>query len=102
MPGSKITSLTSDQVRAALSRGEDLSDWARVQRKLAADPTAAEQNRRIGELIARRPGRPVSGETKTSISLRVPDSVLARWKATGPGWQTRMVERLADPAAPRA
>ena len=40
-------------------------------------------------------GRPVVGEVKAAISLRLPQSTLARWKATGPGWQTRMVQLLA-------
>ncbi|MGN6788386.1 MAG: BrnA antitoxin family protein [Rhodanobacteraceae bacterium] len=52
---------------------------------------------RIGELIACKRGRPVVGEPKEAISLRMPHSVLERWKATGPGWQTRMVERLSAP-----
>jgi uncharacterized protein (DUF4415 family) len=29
------------------------------------------------------------------ISLRLPADVIAHWKATGPGWQTRMAERLS-------
>ncbi|MGH8455959.1 MAG: BrnA antitoxin family protein [Stenotrophobium sp.] len=40
-------------------------------------------------------GRPRLGPPKTAISLRLSDDVLARWKATGPGWQTRMAERLS-------
>lgn len=39
-------------------------------------------------------GRPKSGNARTSISLRLPPDTLARWKATGPGWQTRMAETL--------
>jgi uncharacterized protein (DUF4415 family) len=39
-------------------------------------------------------GRPKSGRARTSISLRLPPETLARWKATGPGWQTRMAEAL--------
>jgi len=39
-------------------------------------------------------GRPKSGRARTSISLRLPPDTLARWKATGPGWQTRMAEAL--------
>lgn len=42
-------------------------------------------------------GRPVVGGPKTAVSLRLPDDVLKRWKATGPGWQTRMVQRLSAP-----
>jgi uncharacterized protein (DUF4415 family) len=39
-------------------------------------------------------GRPKTGKARTSISLRLPPETLARWKATGPGWQTRMAEAL--------
>jgi uncharacterized protein (DUF4415 family) len=42
----------------------------------------------------KRRGRPKSGKARTSISLRLPPDTLARWKATGPGWQTRMAEAL--------
>ena len=96
MTGSKMTFRTSEQMRAARARGESKTDWARVRREANADPEAVAQNRAIGEAVARRRGRPVQGESKTAISLRVPDSVLARWKATGPGWQTRMAEALAQ------
>lgn len=98
MPGSKkITVMTSAQMRAARARGESRTDWARVRREANRDPKAAAMNRKIGELVARKRGRPVVGESKEAISLRVPQSVLQRWKATGPGWQTRMVERLSAP-----
>jgi uncharacterized protein (DUF4415 family) len=40
-------------------------------------------------------GRPKSGRVRTSISLRLPPETLTRWKATGPGWQTRMAEALS-------
>jgi len=40
-------------------------------------------------------GRPVSPNPRKLISLRLPADVIARWKATGPGWQTRMAERLS-------
>ncbi len=39
-------------------------------------------------------GRPKSGQARALISLRVPQDTLKRWKATGPGWQTRMSETL--------
>jgi len=40
-------------------------------------------------------GRPQSPNPRKLISLRLPANVVARWKATGPGWQTRMAERLS-------
>ena len=41
-------------------------------------------------------GRPKSPDAKVAISLRLPPETLARWKATGPGWQTRMAEVLRE------
>jgi len=40
-------------------------------------------------------GRPVSANPRKLISLRLPADVIERWKATGPGWQTRMAEKLS-------
>jgi uncharacterized protein (DUF4415 family) len=40
-------------------------------------------------------GRPVSENPRKLLSIRLPADVIDRWKATGPGWQTRMAERLA-------
>jgi uncharacterized protein (DUF4415 family) len=40
-------------------------------------------------------GRPISPNPRKLISLRLPADVIARWKASGPGWQTRMAERLS-------
>lgn len=100
MRGSKVTVRTSEQMRAARRRGESRTDWERVRRETNREQGVAEMNRQIGETIARKRGRPVVGEPKTAISLRIPNSILARWKATGPGWQTRMAKAL-DKALPR-
>ena len=40
-------------------------------------------------------GRPMSTNPRKLISLRLPANVIERWKATGPGWQTRMAKRLS-------
>lgn len=40
-------------------------------------------------------GRPLSSNPRKLISLRLPVEVIERWKATGPGWQTRMAELLS-------
>ena len=53
------------------------------------------------EMLARakrsKGGRPVSANPREQVTIRLPADVLARWKATGPGWQTRMAERLSKP-----
>jgi len=53
-----------------------------------------------GAKLVRR-GRPSLANPRQLLSLRVPPSVIARWKATGPGWQTRMVAIL-EQSAPKA
>ena len=51
------------------------------------------------DLLARakvnKGGRPLSSNPRQLLSLRLPADVIERWKATGPGWQTRMAERLS-------
>lgn len=46
-----------------------------------------------GSRLIRR-GRPKSDNPKVAVSLRLPPDVLAQWKSTGAGWQTRMAESL--------
>ena len=40
-------------------------------------------------------GRPRSENPRKLISLRLPEDVIIKWRATGPGWQTRMAQKLA-------
>ncbi len=75
------------------------SDLARVD----THEVGAEEYRELPELTdemlarakVKKGGRPRSVNPKKLISLRLPQDVIARWKATGPGWQTRMAERLS-------
>jgi uncharacterized protein (DUF4415 family) len=53
-----------------------------------------------GEKVVRR-GRPRLADPKQLLSLRLPPKVIARWKATGPGWQTRMAKAL-EKSAPKS
>jgi uncharacterized protein (DUF4415 family) len=54
------------------------------------------------EMLARgkvnKGGRPRSANPKRLISIRLADDVIQRWRATGPGWQTRMAEKLTKSA----
>ena len=43
--------------------------------------------------LARR-GRPLGSGTKTQVTLRLDVEVLAKFKATGDGWQTRINDAL--------
>ena len=45
---------------------------------------------------AKRPGRPKSDATKKLITLRLDPDVIERFRATGPGWQSRINVALRE------
>ena len=53
----------------------------------------------LGEKLVRR-GRPKVANPRQLLSLRLPPKVIERWRATGPGWQTRMADAL-EKSAPK-
>lgn len=55
----------------------------------------------LSRAVVNKGGRPRSPNPRQLISLRLPPEVVARWRATGPGWQTRMADRLAKTPIPR-
>ena len=84
-----------------------------IQRMIACDPDAPEATDE--QLAQAKPfdeafpaladamrknvgGRPKSENPKVAVSLRLDQEVVARFKASGPGWQTRMNDALRDAA----
>jgi uncharacterized protein (DUF4415 family) len=55
----------------------------------------------LARAVVNKGGRPKSASPRQLISLRLPPEVIAKWRATGPGWQSRMAERLAKGPLPR-
>jgi uncharacterized protein (DUF4415 family) len=51
----------------------------------------------LGAALVRR-GRPSLENARKLLSLRLPPEVIARWRASGPGWQTRMAAVLEQHA----
>lgn len=80
------------------------SDLERVDRHRIT----AEEYEEIPELtdemfqrgVFKRAGRPVAADPRRQVTIRLPESVLALWKASGPGWQTRMADILSRRAPP--
>lgn len=85
------------------------AEEARVQQMIASDPDAPEATDQ--QLANARPfaeafpdlaakmrknvgGRPRSDNPKQPISIRLDQDVIAKFKATGPGWQSRINEAL--------
>ncbi|OGT84066.1 MAG: hypothetical protein A3H91_13290 [Gammaproteobacteria bacterium RIFCSPLOWO2_02_FULL_61_13] len=81
------------------SRRSSKSDLARVDAHSVKAVEYKELPELTEEMLARakinKGGRPYSPNPRKLISLRLPANVIERWKATGPGWQTRMAERLS-------
>ena len=86
-------------VRRDASPRTSRSDLDRVDAHVVAPGEYEELPELTDEMLAhakvKKAGRPRSTNPRQLISIRLPTDVIARWKATGPGWQTRMAERLS-------
>jgi uncharacterized protein (DUF4415 family) len=75
------------------------SDLARVDAHVVKKGEYDELPEITDDMLARakvnKGGRPVSENPRKLLSIRLPVDVIERWKATGPGWQTRMADRLS-------
>lgn len=91
--------MTASKRASTRSLGSDL-------KRVAAHVIQPEEYEEIPELtdemLARgkvnKGGRPRTPNPKRLISIRLTDDVIQRWRATGPGWQTRMAEKLTKSA----
>jgi len=85
--------------KKSASRRSLKSDLARVDAHKIKAKEYEELPRLTNDMLARakvnKGGRPLSENPRKLISLRLPAEVLERWRATGPGWQTRMADRLS-------
>lgn len=103
MTGSKMTTMTLEEMRIAREHGKSQSDWERVRRMVrdgvepvedGDSPNAAALMR--ADIEKRRRGRPVGKENKVQVSIRYHREVLDYFKATGNGWQVLMDRVLLD------
>jgi uncharacterized protein (DUF4415 family) len=76
------------------------AEEARIRTGIKSDPDAREltakdfaQMRSFGEVIKR--GRPKSAVHKEPITVRLDPQIVAFFRGSGPGWQTRMNQALA-------
>ncbi len=85
--------LTEEQIQRMIASDPDAPEatdeqLAKAQPFDEAFPALAEEMRKnVG-------GRPRSETPKVPVSLRLDPDVVARFKAKGPGWQTRMNKAL--------
>ena len=76
------------------------SDLKRVEAHVIKPEEYEELPELTDEMFARavfkKAGRPHAPSPRQAISLRLPPEVIAKWRATGRGWQTRMAKRLEE------
>jgi len=86
-------------VRKPVSRRTLKSDLAKVDAHVIRPHEYKEllefTEQALSRAILNKGGRPRSANPRKLISIRLPVDVIERWKATGPGWQTRIAERLS-------
>ena len=95
--------------QTAISNAEE----ARIQKMIASDPDSPELT--DDQIAAAKPfpaafpelarkmrknvgGRPKSASPKVPVSIRLDQDIVAKFKATGPGWQSRINEVLRKSA----
>ena len=79
------------------------SDWERVKRESrSGNPPAFDEDAPDFSAVMRadldriKRGRVTGSGTKEQLTVRLDSSILATFKATGKGWQTRMNDALKD------
>jgi uncharacterized protein (DUF4415 family) len=86
----------SDEEEAAIQRGiaqdPDNPEW--TAEDFARARPFREMFPELAVSIDRSRGRPKSAHPKKQISIRLDEDVLAKFKATGKGWQARINEAL--------
>jgi len=89
--------LTEDQIQRMIASDPDAPEATDEQLSQAkpfseAFPALADAMRKnVG-------GRPKLDNPKVAVSLRLDQEIVARFKASGPGWQTRMNDALREAA----
>ncbi len=94
MSGSKTNTMTRSEVLEAVRALKPEMDYVWDGHDEDDRPLTEEELNK-GISLARSRGRPV-GSDKTQIALRLDNCVLAAFKSTGKGWQTRMNDALKE------
>ena len=96
MPGSKTNELSHAQVLAALRALPQ--DTAYVWDGVSEDDrplTHQELQAGLAAALKKR-GRPAGSGSEEQVAIRFDREVLSAFRASGPGWQTRMNDALRD------
>lgn len=96
MSGSKTNRMSLDAVRAAVEAVPPGKDFVWDGKDEDDRPASAEELSAALEASRVRRGRPTAASPKLALTVRYDADIVAAFKATGRGWQTRMNAALRD------
>ena len=97
-PGTTLPTPQEDAaILAGMASDPDNPEWTAQDFAQAKPASEALPSALYDALVAKRPrGRPKAEQTKQALTVRYDADIVAAFKATGKGWQTRMNEALRD------
>ena len=87
-----LTDAEEARIQEGIRRDPDNPEW--TEEDFAAAKPFAEVFPYLAESIRRGRGRPPAENKRQQISLRLDPDVIAKFKATGKGWQSQINEVL--------
>ena len=96
MTGSKTSSRKIKEAITALKRPPRGGDFVWDGKDENERPLSKKEMREGMESIRKAVGRPQGSGTKEQVAIRIDRDVLAAFRDSGPGWQTRMNAALKD------
>jgi uncharacterized protein (DUF4415 family) len=96
MTGSKTTSLTRNAILKATENPPLDGDFVWDGQNEDDRPLTRDEMLAGVEVYRKKRGRPVGQATKVSTTVRFDREVLEAFRATGPGWQSRMNAALKE------
>ena len=87
----RIVSGTAEELKEKIARGQDRSDWERVRKMTDAevDAAVASDPDEACMIVDWKRSR-IEPVSKAPMTMRVDSDVLAYFRNTGRGWQTRI------------
>ncbi len=89
-----LTDADEARIQEGIRRDPDNPEWTEAD--FASARPFAEVFPELAESIRRGRGRPPVAQPKQAVSLRLDPDVVAKFKATGKGWQSRINDVLKN------
>lgn len=96
MAGSKTNAMTREEVITAVRAIPPKNDFVWDGKDEDDSPATDEELKAAMESYRTKRGRPAGSGNKEQVAIRLDNDVLAAFRASGAGWQTRMNAALRD------